>query len=72
VVADAEHALSYDDLVQIAELVKASERFFEFHLKVGDVEIELRRHRAAHDAPQTSTSQRSATGDSSRADLEAR
>jgi acetyl-CoA carboxylase biotin carboxyl carrier protein len=40
---DAEHALTYDDLLQIVELVKASEQFSEFRLKVGEIEVELRR-----------------------------
>lgn len=39
--ADAE--LGYDDLLRIVELVKASERYARFHLKVGEFEIELRR-----------------------------
>ena len=38
---DAE--LSCDDLLRIVELVKASERYARFHLKVGEFEIELRR-----------------------------
>jgi hypothetical protein len=43
VAVDAGHELSYDDLLRIVELVKASERYARFHLKVGDFEIELRR-----------------------------
>lgn len=43
--ADAEPQLTYDDLLQIVELVKASERFSQFHLKFGDIEIELHRRR---------------------------
>jgi acetyl-CoA carboxylase biotin carboxyl carrier protein len=35
--------LTYDDLVRIVELIKSSEQFSEFRLKIGDVEIELRR-----------------------------
>jgi len=69
--ADAEHAITYDDLVQIAELVKASERFVEFHLKVGDVEIELRRRRAVGHAAPASISQSCVAARSSRADTEA-
>jgi acetyl-CoA carboxylase biotin carboxyl carrier protein len=35
--------LTYDDLLRIVELVKSSEQFTEFRLKVGDIEVELRR-----------------------------
>ena len=38
--------LTYDDLLRIVELIKTSEQFSEFRLKVGDIEIELRRHGA--------------------------
>ena len=38
--------LTYQDLLQIVELVKASSQFSEFRLKVGDVEIEMKRQRA--------------------------
>jgi hypothetical protein len=52
-------------------LVKASERFVEFHLKVGDVEIELRRRRAVGHAAPASISQSCVAARSSRADTEA-
>ena len=39
--------LTYDDLLRIVELIKSSERFSEFRLKVGEIEIELRRRGAA-------------------------
>jgi acetyl-CoA carboxylase biotin carboxyl carrier protein len=35
--------LTYDDLRRIVELIKSSDRFTEFRLKVGEIEIELRR-----------------------------
>lgn len=35
--------LTYEDLLRIVELIKSSERFSEFRLKVGEIEIELRR-----------------------------
>jgi acetyl-CoA carboxylase biotin carboxyl carrier protein len=38
--------LTYDDLLRIVELIKNSEQFSEFRLKVGDIEIELRRYGA--------------------------
>ena len=45
--------LTYDDLLRIVELVKATEQFSEFRLKVGEIEIELRR-RGVSDAPEAS------------------
>jgi len=41
--------LSYDDLLQIVELIKASEGFSEFHMKVGEIELHLRK--AGNEAP---------------------
>ena len=35
--------LTYDDLLQIVELIKSAEAFSEFHLKVGDIELDLRK-----------------------------
>ena len=43
--------LTYDDLLRIVELVKASAQFSEFRLKVGDIEVELRRPSAGGAAP---------------------
>ena len=34
---------SYQDLLQIVDLIKTSEQFDEFHLKVGDIELDIRR-----------------------------
>jgi acetyl-CoA carboxylase biotin carboxyl carrier protein len=39
--------LTYDDLLQIVELIKSAEAFSEFHLKVGDIELDLRKANAA-------------------------
>lgn len=39
--------LTYDDLLRIVELIKTSEQFSEFRLKIGEIEVELRRHDAA-------------------------
>ena len=39
--------LTYDDLLRIVELIKSSEQFSEFRLKIGDVEVELRRRQHA-------------------------
>lgn len=36
--------LTYEDLLRIVELIRSSEQFSEFRLKIGEVEIELRRH----------------------------
>ena len=41
----AHENLTYEDLLRIVELIKSSERFSEFRLKVGDIEVELRRRR---------------------------
>ena len=38
--------LTYDDLLQIVELIKSAEAFSEFHLKIGDIELDLRKARA--------------------------
>lgn len=35
--------MTYQDLLQIVELIKSSTQFSEFHLKLGDVEVDLRR-----------------------------
>ena len=37
--------LSYQDLLQLVELVKTTSRFTEFRLKVGDIEVEMKRDR---------------------------
>ena len=34
--------LTYDDLLQIVELMKSAEHFSEFHLKIGDIELDLK------------------------------
>ncbi len=43
----AHEPLTYDDLLRIVELIKSSEQFSEFRLKVGEIEVELRRRGAA-------------------------
>lgn len=43
----AHEHLTYEDLLQIVELVKSSEQFSEFRLKIGEIEIELRRRGSA-------------------------
>lgn len=35
-------SISYEDLIQIVQLIESSSQFGELHLKVGDIEIELR------------------------------
>jgi acetyl-CoA carboxylase biotin carboxyl carrier protein len=44
--------LTYDDLLQIVELIKSAEAFSEFHLKIGDIELDLRK--AGPDRPAAS------------------
>ncbi len=43
----AHEQLTYEDLLRIVELIKSTEHFSEFRLKVGEIELELRRRRAA-------------------------
>ena len=43
----AHEQLTYEDLLRIVELIKSTEHFSEFRLKVGEIEFELRRRRAA-------------------------
>jgi len=43
----AHEHLTYDDLLRIVELINSTEHFSEFRLKVGEIELELRRRRAA-------------------------
>ena len=47
-----DHNLTYDDLRRIVELIQSTGQFSEFRLKVGEIEIELRRRR--DDAPSPS------------------
>lgn len=42
--------LTYDDLLQLIELIKSSSQFSEFHVKAGDMEVNLRRRTNAHAA----------------------
>jgi acetyl-CoA carboxylase biotin carboxyl carrier protein len=39
--------LTYDDLLQIVELIKSAEAFSEFHLKIGEIELDLRKANSA-------------------------
>lgn len=41
--------MTYQDLLQIVELIKSASHFGEFHLKMGELEVDLRR--GADDAP---------------------
>lgn len=43
----AERNLTYEDLVQIVELIRTTSQFSEFRLKVGDIEVSLRRANGA-------------------------
>ena len=46
-----DHQMSYKDLLELVELIKSCSEFGEFHLKLGDLEVDLRRVDAA--APPT-------------------
>jgi acetyl-CoA carboxylase biotin carboxyl carrier protein len=39
--------LSYEELLQIVKVFESSSEFSEFHLKYGDIEVDLRKHGAA-------------------------
>jgi len=43
--------LTYDDLLQIVELIKSAEAFSEFHLKIGDIELDLRKSGSSAPVP---------------------
>ena len=47
--------LTYEDLLQIIELVKQSEQWSEFHLKVGDLEVDFKRAALAAGASSANT-----------------
>ena len=47
--------LTFEDLLRIVELIKTSEQFSEFRLKIGEIEVELRRHDMATARPLTTT-----------------
>jgi acetyl-CoA carboxylase biotin carboxyl carrier protein len=61
----AKDALTYEDLLKIVELVKSSPQFSEFRLKVGEIELHLKRKReaGAAGAPVTSGAPASPTLD---------
>jgi acetyl-CoA carboxylase biotin carboxyl carrier protein len=42
----SQQPLTYDDLLRIVDLIKSSDQFSEFRLKVGEIEVELRRRNA--------------------------
>jgi acetyl-CoA carboxylase biotin carboxyl carrier protein len=46
----AKENLTYEDLLRIVELVKSSPQFSEFRLKVGEIELHLKRKREASPA----------------------
>jgi acetyl-CoA carboxylase biotin carboxyl carrier protein len=43
----SEQSLSYEELLRIIEMIRAADGFAEFHLKIGDVELDLRKAGAA-------------------------
>ena len=43
--------LTYDDLVRIVELIRSTEAYAEFHLKLGGIETDLHRLDASGAAP---------------------
>lgn len=47
--------LTYEDLLRIVQLIKSAEQFSEFRLKVGDIEVELRRRKSGASASASSS-----------------
>jgi acetyl-CoA carboxylase biotin carboxyl carrier protein len=45
--------MTYQELLQIVELINASARFTEFHLKCGEIEVDIRRTAQGSAAPLT-------------------
>jgi acetyl-CoA carboxylase biotin carboxyl carrier protein len=45
--APRERQLTYEDLVRLVELIKSTSHFSEFRLKVGEIEVSLRRSNGA-------------------------
>jgi acetyl-CoA carboxylase biotin carboxyl carrier protein len=45
--ASRERQLTYEDLVRLVELIKSTSHFSEFRLKVGEIEVSLRRSNGA-------------------------
>ena len=63
----ARRELTYEDLLRIAEVVRTASHFSEFRLKVGDIEVSVRRFNGAgastaHQAPAPIASSESASG----------
>ncbi len=52
--------LTYEDLLQIVELLKSSSQFAEFHLKVGEIEVDLRRRGRTSRVPESAAPSNSA------------
>jgi len=48
----AERELTYEDLVRLVELIKTTSHFSQFRLKVGEIEVEMRRVDGAAPRPQ--------------------
>jgi acetyl-CoA carboxylase biotin carboxyl carrier protein len=46
----SEQSLSYEELLRIIEMIRAADGFSEFHLKIGDVELDLRKAGASASA----------------------
>ena len=60
----AKDALTYEDLLKIVELVKSSPQFSEFRLKVGEIEVHLKRKRdGAVGTPETTVARSSQVDD---------
>jgi acetyl-CoA carboxylase biotin carboxyl carrier protein len=61
-----ERELTYQDLLQIVELIKSTSHFSEFRLKVGEIEVSLRRS-GGRPAPRADTAAAAETAVASKA-----
>ncbi len=52
--------MTYRDLLELVELIKSTSQFGEFHVKLGDLEVDLKRGAAAGAAPSAALSQTAA------------
>src|SRR5690242_3048530 len=55
--AVSNETMTYRDLLELVELIKSSSQFGEFHLKLGDLEVDLKRGAAADAVAPTAPTQ---------------
>ena len=57
----AQRELTYEDLVKLVDLIKSTSHFSEFRLKVGDIEVSLRRANGSAPRPSPAVLQHETT-----------